>query len=204
MFKSNKEMLAEIMPDENTVLILKRDLQLHCGVLDKGTRVILRCGERCGWYDVISSNGCRIESHTLFLDEMISEKWECILSRDIPKYPKRIQKFIREYFLIDVDRTKEYNDILEKKHINFGAVLFTFLWFIGLIAISVLGWIDRAWCNFNILSFPSGSIVTGILSNALFVSIWCILELMGITFLGMSAMRSISRKNEKEVIRLLS
>lgn len=203
MFKSNKEILAEIMPDENTILILKRDLQLHLGVLTKGTRVILRCGEIFGWYDVISSNGCCIKSCTLFLDEMIREKGEYILPKDISKYPKRIQKFVREYFLIDVDRTKEYNDILEKKHINFGAVLFTFLWFIGLIAISVLGWIDRTWCNVNILSFPSGSIVTGILCNALFVGIWCLLELMGITFLGMSAIESISKKNEKIINKLL-
>ena len=170
MFKSNKEMLAEIMPDENTVLILKRDLQLHCGVLDKGTRVILRCGERCGWYNVISSNGCCIESHTLFLDEMIREKGEYILSKDIPKYPKRIQKFAREYFLIDVDRTKEYNDFLEKKHINFGVILVILFWIVGLIAISILGWVGGA---------------------------LCVLGLMGITLLGYEQMVSLERKKKK-------
>lgn len=203
MFKSNKEMLAEIMPDENTVLILKKDLQLHLGVLTKGTRVILRCGERCGWYDVISSNGCCIESHTLFLDEMIREKGEYILSKDIPKYPQRIQKFIEKYFIIDVDRTKKYTDFIKKKNINFEAVLFTLLWFIGLIAISVLGWIDGTWCNVNILSLPLGSIVTGILCNVLFGGIWCLLGLIGITIFGISAIQSISRKNEKTIKELL-
>lgn len=203
MFKSNKEMLAEIMPDENNVLILKRDLQLHLDVLTKGTRVILRCGEICGWYDVISSNGCCIKSQTLYLNEMISEKGEYILSRDIPKYPQRIQKIVREYFMIDVDRTKEYTDFIEKKNINFGVVLFTLLWFIGLIAISVLGWIDGTWCKVNIPSLPLGSIATGIFHNVLFVGIWCFLGIMGIIIFGISAIESISKKKEEIIKKLL-
>lgn len=205
MLKSNKEMLAELMPDENTVLILKKDLQLRFGVLTKGTRVILRYGGYCGnWYDVISSNGCYIKSNTLYLNEMISEKGEYILSKDILKYPQRIQKFVREYFTIDVDRTKEYNDILEKKHINFGVILLMLLGIVGLIAISILGWVDGSWCDSNIFSLPSGNIVTGILFNLVFCAVWCILMFMVLTFLAYEQMVSIARKNEKEVIRLLS
>lgn len=205
MLKSNKEMLAELMPDENTVLILKKDLQLRFGVLTKGTRVILRYGGCCGnWYDVISSNGCYIESHTLYLGEMIRKKGEYILSKDIPKYPKRIQKFVREYFLIDVDRTKEYNDILEKKHINFGIILFALFGFLGLIAISILGWVDGSWCDSNIFSLPPENIMTGILCNLIFCAVWCILMFMVITFLAYEQMVSIARKNEKKVIQLLS
>lgn len=201
MFKSNKEMLAEIMPDENAVLILKKNLQLHLGVLTKGTRVILRCGEICGWYYVISSNGCCIKSCTLFLDEMIREKGEYILPKDIPKYPPKIQKFVREYFLIDVDRTKEYNDFLEKKHINFGVILVILFWIVGLIAISILGWVGGAWCDSNILSLPSGNIITGILYNLIFCAAWCVLGLMGITLLGYEQMVSLERK---KICQLLS
>lgn len=97
MFKSNEEMIAEIMPDENTVLILKKDLQLRSGILTKGTRVILSYGGKCGnWYEAITSNGCCIESSALYLDDMIQKKGECILQEDVPKYPQRIQKFVRE------------------------------------------------------------------------------------------------------------
>ncbi len=204
MFKSNKEMLAKIMPDENTVLILKKDLQLHLGILTKGTRVILRCGEICGWYDVISSNGCCIKSQTLYLNEMISEKGEYILSRDIPKYPQRILKFVREYFTIDVDRAKEYNDILEKKHINFGVIFVALLGVAGLITISILGWINGLWCDSNIFSLPPENIMTGILCNVIFCAAWGILILMLIAFLAYEQMVSIARKNEKKVIQLLS
>lgn len=205
MLKSNKEMLAELMPDENTVLILKKDLQLRFGVLTKGTRVILRYGGCCGnWYDVISSNGCYIESHTLYLGEMIRKKGEYILSKDILKYPQRIQKFVRECFMIDVDGTKEYNDFLEKKHINFGIILFTLFGFLGLIAISILGWVDGSWCDSNIFSLPPENIMTGILCNLIFCAVWCILMFMVITFLAYEQMVSIARKNEKKVIQLLS
>lgn len=31
MFESNDEIIAKIMPDENTILILKKDLQTHQG-----------------------------------------------------------------------------------------------------------------------------------------------------------------------------
>lgn len=205
MFKSNEEMIAEIMPDENTVLILKKDLQLRSGILTKGTRVILSYGGKCGnWYEAITSNGCCIESSALYLDDMIQKKGECILQEDVPKYPQRIQKFVREYFMIDVDGTKEYNDFLEKKHINFGIILFTLFWFLGLIAISILGWVDGSWCDSNIFSLPSGNIVTGILCNLIFGAVWCILELMGITFLGYEQIVSLRRKNEKKICQLLS
>lgn len=205
MFKSNKEMLAELMPDENTVLILKKDLQLRHGILTKGTRVILRYGGYCGsWYDIISSNGCYIKSNTLYLNEMISEKGEYILSEDIPKYSQRIQKFVREYFIIDIDRTKEYNDILEKKPNNFGMILFTLFWLAGLIVISIFGWVDGAWCDSYIFSILSGNVLVGILNNLIFGTVWCIVALMGITFLGYEQMVSIERENEKKICQLLS
>ena len=128
---------------------------------------------------------------------MIREKGEYILSKGIPKYPQRIQKFVEKYFVIDVDRTKEYNDIHEKKHINFGVIFVTLLGIAGLITISILGWINETWCDSNIFSLPPENIMTGILCNVTFCAAWCILILTVITFLAYKQMVSIARKNEK-------
>lgn len=205
MFKSNEEIIAEIMPNENTILILKKDLQLRLGILTKGTRVILRYGGECGnWYEVISSNGCYLHTNSIYLNDIIQKKGELILKDDVPKYQKRIQKFFREYFMIDVDKTKEYNAFLEEKHINVGIILFTFFWFVGLIAISILGWVNGTWCDSGIFHLPSGNIVTGILCNLIFGAAWCILELMGITMLGYEQIESLRRKNEKKICQLLN
>lgn len=135
---------------------------------------------------------------------MIQKKGECILPEDVPKYPQRIQKFVGEYFMIDVDKTKEYNDFLEEKHINVGIILFTFFWFVGLIAISILGWVDGTWCDSGIFHLPSGNIVSGILCNLIFDATWCVLGIMGITMLGCKQIESLRRKNEKKICRLLN
>lgn len=205
MFISNEKMIAEIMPDKNTVLILKKDLQLRLGVLTKGTRVILRYGGKCGnWYEFISSNGRYLHTSSFYLNDMIQKEGECILSEDVSKYPQRIQKFVKDYFVIDVDRTKEYNDFLEKKYFNVGIVLFTFFWFAVLIAVSILGWVGGAWCDSIILSLPSGNILSGILCNLLFGAAWCSLGIMGVTMLGYEQILSLKRRNEKKICRLLS
>ncbi len=206
MFKSNEEMIAEIMPNENTILILKRDLQLRHDVLTKGTRVILRYGGKCGnWYEVISSNGCYLDTHDLYLNDVIHKNGEFILQDDVPKYPQRIKKFIKEYFMIDFDRTKKYNDLLEKKHINIWLILFTILWLLGLIGISITGWIDfdNGWC-YGSSFFPNGNVLTGVIRNLLFCCIWFLIEIMGIGVLVYEQMLSLKRKNEKKIRGLLS
>ncbi len=200
MFKSNEEMIAGNMPDDNTILILRKDLQARSGILTKGTRVILRQGGTlCDGYKVIMSDNYSY----IYLSDIIKEKGECMLSTDVPKYPQRIQKFVKEYFMIDFDRTKEYKSYLEKRHINIGFILFMLLWIVGLIAISIFGWLEDEWCNSGIFDLPDGNIMTGILQNAFFVAAWCILGLMGVMLLAISNMRSAIRKNEKVINRLL-
>lgn len=200
MFKSNEEMIAEIMPDDNTILILRKDLQTHNGIIAKGKRVILRQGGTlCDNYKVIMSG----DYSYIYLSDMIKEKGECLLSTDVTKYPQRIHQFVKEHFMIDFDRTKEYKSYLERRHINVGLILFLLLWLVGLITISIFGWIDKEWCDSGIFNLPDGNIMTGILNNIFFGVLWCILGIMGTTSLAISNMHSITRKNEEVIKKLL-
>lgn len=205
MYKSNREIIAENMPDDSTVLTLKKDLQTRSGIITKGTQVILRQeGKFCDGYKVILSDNCCY----IYLDDMIENSNEIILPDDVPKYPERIQKFVNEYFITDFDKTKEYKSYLEKRHINAPFVLFMFFWFAGLIAISVVGWVTGEWCSgINLPYFPPeniiGSIMTGLFNNLLFAFSWCVLGCVGIKGLTISNIQYTVRENEKTIRKLL-
>lgn len=199
MFKSNEEIIAESMPDENTIFILKKDLQTRNGIITKGTRVILCRDEKsklCDCYKVILSDDCDY----MYLSDVIEEDEECILSNDVPKYPQRIQNFVREYFTIDTDRTKEYKSYLEKRHINVGLILFMLFWLAGLIAISILGWVNGVWYNIFI---PSEEISTGIIGNIFFGICWSAVGIMGAAFSVILDKQLAIGKKEKVINKLL-
>ncbi|MCM1008315.1 MAG: hypothetical protein NC485_10370 [Ruminococcus flavefaciens] len=198
MFKSNEEMIAENMPDDDTILILKKDLQTRGGIISKGTRVML-CQEKggfCDYYKVILSD----DYDYVYLSDVIEKDGECILSNDVPKYPQRIQKFISEYFTIDIDRTNEYKAYLEKRHINVGLILILLLWIIGLIAVSIFGWLTGEWCDFFL---PSESTFNGIIGNVFFALCWSIIGIMGVAFEIALCNQSAIRKNEEVIKKLL-
>lgn len=199
MFKSNEEMIAENMPDDDTILILKKDLQTRGGIISKGTRVILCQDEKsklCDCYKVILSD----DYDYMYLSDVIEEDDECILSNDVPKYSQRIQNFVREYFTIDTDRTKEYKFYLEKRHINVGLILFMLFWLAGLIAISIFGWLTGEWCD---LFVPSESIFNGIIGNVFFALCWSIIGIMGVAFEIALCNQSVIRTNEEMIKKLL-
>lgn len=200
MYKSNREIIAENMPDDSTVLTLKKDLQTRSGIIMKGTQVILRQeGKFCDGYKVILSDNCCC----IYLSDVIKNDKKIVLPEDVPKYPERIQKFVNEYFITDSDKTKEYRSYLEKRHINAPFVLFMFFWVAGLIAVSVIGWIAGEWCNSSIFNLPPENVMTGILNNLLFASSWSVLGCVGIRVLAMSNMQFAIREHEKTIRKLL-
>lgn len=178
MFESNDEIIAKIMPDENTILILKKDLQTHQGVVPKGTRIVLFHPYYLndGYEVILSDTFCYI-----YLSEIIRDSGERhMLPFEVFKYPQRIQKFVREYFMIDFDRTKEYKSYLEreKKHINIGLILFSIFCLASFIFITIM-------------------------SNLLWGVLCSCIELIGMIAFGILAIQFIDRKNEKRIKELL-
>lgn len=103
-----------------------------------------------------------------------------MLPFEVFKYPQRIQKFVREYFMIDFDRTKEYKSYLEreKKHINIGLILFSIFCLASFIFITIM-------------------------SNLLWGVLCSCIELIGMIAFGILAIQFIDRKNEKKIKELL-
>lgn len=196
MFKSNREIIAENMPDSNAILILKKDLQTEKGIITKGTRVNL-CQEAerglCDCYKITWSD----DYEYINLRDFIRKNGERILSSEVPKYPQGIQKFVSEYFTLDNDRTNEYKAYLEKRHINVSLILFLMFWFTGLTGMigksaPILGWLKGMIGT----SVPISAPVLGWI-------VWSVVGIMGVLLFVCLGMESATEENKETLKKLL-
>ena len=106
------------MPLDNTILILKKDLKTENGVFTKGTRVIIKKKYHTMYYD-------RYDIHS-------AEKTDFLYINNV----NDVRELIENVFETDIQRTKQYQKYLGKKHLNISAILVIALVVFGFVCIS--------------------------------------------------------------------
>lgn len=158
------------MPLDNTILILKKDLKTENGVFTKGTRVIIKKKYHTMYYD-------RYDIHS-------AEKTDFLYISNV----NEVRELIENVFETDIQRTKQYQKYLGKKHLNISAIL--------VIALVVFGFVVF---GFVCISRYINTVIKSLVAS--FVYCWICVSIAIFIY---DNKKNIAKKNEKKLNELLS